>query len=577
MRHCTLEYMFLTLLSLVGGVLTVASPCVLPLLPVIIGSATIADNKRKPLIIITSLAISIVGFTLLLKSSTLLISVPSMVWTTLSGVIIVVLGLSYLFPDEWTRIMIALKLQRGSEEMLQATAQVKNSWLKEVLTGAALGPVFSSCSPTYFFVLATVLPQTFVRGLFYLCVYAIGLALTLFAIAAYGRKVTRALGSVSNPRGRFRKILGFILIIVGICIATGLDKSAESTLLANGLSATSIESALLNNFQTGKTENIFSSGVVMNVANPQPAPELDGLTDWINSDPLTLAQLRGKVVLIDFWTYSCINCLRTLPALEGWYNAYKDDGLVIIGVSAPEFAFEHIPSNVEDAVKKYGITYPVALDNDFLTWRAYDNAYWPATYFIDRQGRLRNTHFGEGSYEENENIIRALLQEDGATTLSGNTGFDASVPVSNLQSPETYLGYQRAQNFDNEDQRTVNSVVNYSSTDTPKNNHWSLNGQWNIQGEKITSSADDAQLSYTFSAKDVYLVITSDTAADVHVQLNGKDVATEDAGADVQNNIAHIDSDRLYHLISLPSFARQQTLTLTVPMGVSLHAFTFGS
>ncbi|MCW1930046.1 MAG: redoxin domain-containing protein [Candidatus Kerfeldbacteria bacterium] len=570
--------MTLLLLSFIGGVLTVASPCVLPMLPVIIGSATLAENKRKPLVIIFSLALSIVIFTLLLKSTTLLINVPSMVWTTVSGVIILILGLSYLYPNQWTRLMIALKLQRGSEEMLHNTSRISSPWLKDALTGAALGPVFSSCSPTYFFVLATVLPQTFAVGLLNLCIYALGLALTLLAIARFGRRVTRALGYASNPESTFRKAVGILLIIVGIAIATGIDKKIESRLVASGLSATGIESALLENFQFERINETTSSDVAMNVRDPKLAPEFIGLTNWMNSAPLTLAELRGKVVIIDFWTYSCINCIRTLPTLTSWYETYKDDGFVIVGISAPEFAFERIPSNVQAAVERYEITYPIALDNDFLTWRAYDNAYWPAKYFIDRQGRLRHTHFGEGDYEESEAIIRALLQEDGATTVSEDmVSGDVALPISNLQSPETYLGYERAKNFDNAAQRTANMVATYSNNGTPNNNHWSLNGDWNIQDEKITSASDDAQLSYTFSAKDVYLVITSDEEADIAVELGGQDVNAENAGADVANSIMHIDTDRLYHIVSLPSFASKKTLTLTVPKGVSLHAFTFGS
>lgn len=573
--------MGLLLLSFLGGILTIASPCVLPMLPVIVGSISASSGKKKPLLTVASLSISIVLFTLLLKWSTVLLNVPSSIWPTLSGAIVVLLGISFVFPQLWTWLMLAVRIQRRSEEALQRSSTIRSSWLQPILAGAALGPVFSSCSPTYFFILATVLPQTFAVGLLNLIVYAVGLSSTLLIIALLGRRATQRLKFASNPYGKFRRGLGVLLVLIGILILTGVDKKIETALVNKGLSATGIESTILDYFTSNTkntTQSVKSSTVAMNIKNPKVAPELRGLNYWINSTPLTLASLKGKVVLIDFWTYSCINCIRTLPTLKSWYQEYSDDGFVIIGVHAPEFAFEHVPANVQKAIDEYGITYPVALDNDFSTWRAYNNRYWPAKYFIDREGKLRHTHFGEGDDAESEAVIRQLLTEDSSITLSNTpVSTDTVVPVRQTQTPETYLGYARADLFDNEREHVKDIITTYSLNAAPKNNHWGLDGAWTSSQEKVTSEDNESTLTLRFSAKSVYLVIAPNTSADLALKLNGVAVTQTQAGIDVSGDTLHVEANRLYHLIELPEFTSDQLLEITVPKGASLHAFTFGS
>ncbi len=411
--------MLLLITSFLAGILTVFAPCVLILLPVIVGSSLAVDaNKKidrlKPYIISISLGISVLLFTLLLKASTVLINVDPQVWKSVSGGIVIILGLSLLFPLMWAKLSAGVGLESSTNTILSKVTK-KSGIVGYVLTGAALGPVFSACSPVYAVILATVLPVNLGLGLIYMTLYAIGLSLALLAIALGGRRLTKRLNWTAKPNGWFRRSLAILLIVVGLAVITGVDKKVQTWILVHvPLNSTRLEEKLVprNNADSSST-NGGGSKTVFNVKKPYDAPELTGIQDWINSDPLTLAKLKDKVVLIDFWTYSCINCQRTQPYLNSWYDKYKDDGLVIIGAHAPEFAFEKVPENVRNAVKQAHIKYPVALDNDFATWQAYNNQFWPAKYLIDKDGQVRYTHFGEGKYDETEGAIQTLLKESG--------------------------------------------------------------------------------------------------------------------------------------------------------------------
>lgn len=288
---------------------------------------------------------------------------------------------------------------------------------------------------------------------------------------------------------------------------------------------------------------------------PYAAPELTGLQDWINSDPVTLQSLKGKVVLVDFWTYSCINCVRTLPHLQGWYDAYKDKGLVIIGVHAPEFAFEKVPENVQKAVAERKLTYPIALDNNFSTWQAYENRFWPAHYLIDKNGKVRQTHFGEGKYDETESAIRSLLAETGATDLGDMKSDDETPPIGSSQTPETYIGSERAENILNSNYGS--GEQDYVLPQTVQTHSWALGGKWDISAE-LGKCVSDCVLKLRYQAKNVYGVFSGTGT----VNINGKDMS--------------INADDIYTLIENTD-AQQGTLELRLSSGLSIHAFTFGS
>ncbi len=294
------------------------------------------------------------------------------------------------------------------------------------------------------------------------------------------------------------------------------------------------------------------------------APDFTGITAWFNTPgdkPLTLSALRGKVVLIDFWTYSCINCQRALPHVEGWYNDYKKDGLVVVGVSSPEFAFEHVVSNVESAAGSFGIDYPVAVDDDLDTWDAWSNQYWPADYLIDPTGIVRAYTFGEGGYGTMESNIRMLLSANGVTDLPSRTDVPDKTPTNQSLTPESYLGYGR---LDNEVGTPVaqDRTITYHAPSTIPSNSLAFSGTWTVHSEEATA-ARDATLGLQFSADDVYLVMSGQGT--VGVAFNGRHLTTLSVGG----------VPKLYTLLSGGGF-QSGLLTLTVSPGVEAYDFTFG-
>lgn len=551
-----MEYLFI---SFIAGVLTILAPCVFTLLPVILGGSLTGKSWKKPLTIITSLSVSIFVFTLILKSSTLLINIHPDFWKYISGGIILVFGIFTLFPDLWGKINLSLGLSTSSDKLMNKAAK-KRSFIGDILLGASLGPVFSSCSPTYAIIIATILPLDLFTGVVNLLAYILGLALVLIIVSIFGQKVIKNAKWAVNPNGLFKRVIGVIFIIIGISIFTGFDKKFETFLLDQGiLDVTQIEINLL------EKDNISErTDISLNVASPYPAPEITGITEWINSNPLTIQELKGKVVLIDFWTYSCINCIRTLPYVTSWYDKYKDDGLVIIGMHSPEFAFEKISSNVENAVDEYKINYPVALDNNFATWRAFSNRYWPATYFIGRNGNVVHTHFGEGNYEENEAIIQHLL---GIDKVIDNLAKEPS--YNRNQTAETYLGFSRFGNFLNTTEVKANDVSNFTRKNDVSNS-WSLEGDWLVTPEHIVSKSPTSKLKLNFNAKEVYLVMGSATRAEVVVKVFKDDT-------EVSSSIIEVTDYDLYTIVSLPEFSFNYRLEIISPENIQMNAFTFGS
>lgn len=572
------------LLSVAAGFLTLLSPCVLPVLPVILG-ASVQNPKTKllrQLVIIASLVLSIIIFTLLLKAGSLLINIPQELWQIFSGGIIAAYGLLLVFPDLWDRFNIKLKLSYKSDQLLNNAGRLKGS-IGDILIGASLGPVFASCSPTYSIILATVLPVSFSEGLFYLMVYSFSLGLGLFVIVVLGHKATNRLKWWANPKSVFKKFIGIIFIVIGLLILTGLERKLELWLLENGFAGTTwIESRLVEslNLQMSDNPNPLAEEDLFNVDNPYEASDFGVIDQWIGTSSISLSELRGKVVLVDFWTYSCINCLRTLPILKTWNEKYKSQGLVIVGIHAPEFAFEKVYANVEKAVGSLGIEYPVGLDNDFVVWRSYNNQYWPAKYFIDATGNVRHTHFGEGDDEHSEKVIQALLEEANAVELDFEIGKYASPPLSQFQSPETYLGYLRGSGFANDQSETkFNTESIYKLADSILINQWSLDGRWTILDEKSTCKANKCKLAFRFNAKDVYLVISPEQGeSEIKLRLNSDSLAQQKTGEKLnENGEIEITESRLYHLVKLDKLEQDQLLEIELNKGLSVHAFTFGS
>ena len=368
--------MTLFLIALLAGFLTVLSPCVLPLLPIIVGGSISGDRSLKRALTVTiSLGISVFVFTFLLKVLTIFINVPEWFWTTFSGGLIIIVGLVMVFPSLWDMLPFAAKMNADSSKAMNVGFMKKNFW-GDVLIGGALGPVFSSCSPTYFIVLATVLPASLSAGVADILAYIVGLCISLLAVSFVGQKILDKLNVASDPKGWFKRTMGVIFILVGILIMTGLSAAIEAPLYSifdettieqHLLSAPSVSGSIHGNTNSASSTDLsgltltpFATSTESSATELTPAlaailakksamyplaPELVSPDGYLNTggQPITLAQYRGKdVVLVDFWTYSCINCQRTIPYLNSWYAKYKDYGLVIIGVSTPEFSFEHV-------------------------------------------------------------------------------------------------------------------------------------------------------------------------------------------------------------------------------------------
>ncbi|HBN53798.1 MAG TPA: cytochrome C biogenesis protein, partial [Stenotrophomonas sp.] len=319
-------------------------------------------------------------------------------------------------------------------------------------------------------------------------------------------------------------------------------------------------------------------------------PSLAGATGWLNSPPLDAQDLRGKVVLVDFWTYSCINCLRALPHVRGWYERYRDHGLVVIGVHAPEFAFERDVRNVQRAVESLGVAWPVALDNDFAIWRRFDNRYWPAHYFIDAQGRIRAHHFGEGDYEDSERIIRQLLREAGnalpgdagpATTMAAaRGGVERAADMDNLRSPETYIGHARAENFASPGGLHADSAFDYTVPATLRLNQWALGGRWTVGDEDARLEQAGGRIAFRFHARDLHLVMAPQAAGKpvrFRVRIDGHAPAAM-AGGDVDaDGQGQVDGNRLYQLIRQGGDVKERSFEIEfLDPGVRAYAFTFG-
>jgi thiol-disulfide isomerase/thioredoxin len=308
-------------------------------------------------------------------------------------------------------------------------------------------------------------------------------------------------------------------------------------------------------------------------------PSLGGATTWLNSGPLDPAELRGHVVLVDFWTFTCINWLRTEPYVRAWSQAYRDDGLVVIGVHTPEFSFEHEIDRVRQATQERGIDHPVAVDNDYEIWRAFDNHYWPALYFVDARGIIRDHHFGEGRYEQSERVIQRLLGVDRELVPVQGHGVEAEADWDHLRSPETYLGYQRGERFASADRAASDSPHTYELPDDLRLDHWALGGEWTVHGENIALHRAAGAIAYRFHARDAHLVLSTRSREPIpfRVSLDGEPPGPSH-GVDVDESGNGLLRDgRLYQLVRQHDAVRDRTLEITFrEPGVEAFVFTFG-
>ena len=584
--------LILILFSLLAGLVTVLSPCVLPVLPIVLSSSA-SQGKRRPLGVITGLIISFSIFTLAISQIVKFLGLSAQTLRIIAVSVIGLLGLSMIIPkfNEWI------------EKALSFIPNIAGNSHKEgsgfwpgFITGLSLGLVWAPCAgPILASVTALAATQelTFSAAIVVIF-YAIGAGIPLLGIAYGGRSLIQKVPFLSKNLGKVQKVFGVVMILTAILIAMNADVLVTTWLLQklpSGWSST------LTAFETSDvirdeldaaagredspsyfveedlSEEDLQSGSQLPILGV--APELTGISNWLNSEALSLEDLRGKVVIVDFWTYSCINCVRTLPYLTDWHEKYKDEGLVIIGVHTPEFEFEKDTKNVRGALERFNIGYPVAQDNDFKTWRAYNNRYWPAKYFIDANGNVRYTHFGEGKYEESELVIQELLAEIGANSETDLTTVQQK-DYSSDQTPETYLGYGRQESLSSPESLVRDDSSSYTIPNTLPLHHFAVSGDWTFNSENIESNASVAQLMLHFFGRDVFLVMDSAQATTVTVEILTPDKENLSADLD-QNGAILVDEARLYHLVSLDE-AVEGTLLLTFnDPGIEAFAFTFGS
>jgi cytochrome c biogenesis protein CcdA/thiol-disulfide isomerase/thioredoxin len=576
----------LILFALIAGAGTALSPCVLPILPAVL-SAGVTGGRRRPAGVVTGIVAAFTFATVALVYVIDALGLPDDLVRWIAIATLAIFGVVLLVP------VLSERLEAFISRIVPGPVHTKGEgfWPGFVL-GVSLGLVYAPCAgPILAGVITVSAAQDFTVGkLAVAFAYAVGSGAVLYALMAGGRRVFDRVGGL---RSSVQAVMGALMVLTAVGMSAELDIRFQTAIaddlpdfLVNptgeleGSDAVADDLAEVRGGQEGPIEAAADQTVEPHAALPRlgAAPEFTGTQEWFNTgnEPISIASETGKdhVVLIDFWTYTCINCIRTLPYLKAWDEEYRNDGLTIVGVHAPEFPFEKDAENVKGAIADNGIEYPVVQDNELATWTAWGNQYWPAKYLIDADGQVRYTHFGEGAYSETETAIRALLAEAGDDALGRTAKANGERIDPKLMTPETYLGSLRADGWIEpvRDGRTAFSAPLPDSLDL---NQFAFDGTWEVTGEGATS-VDGAAISLRFQAKNVFLVLgAEDGPKDVEVLLDGEPVSDSEAGGDVSGGTARVTDERLYRLVELDEAGRH-TLTLRFEPGIAGYAFTFG-
>jgi len=614
--------MILFLLAYLGGVLTIVSPCILPILPFVFARAD-KPFVRSGLPMLAGMAVTFaLVATLAAVGGGWAVHVNQYGrWVALA--LMAFFGVTLLVPslaDRLTRPLVALggRLSQSADEQEAAGG---STVVASALLGVATGLLWAPCAGP---VLGLILTGAALQGAnaqttLLLVAFAAGAATSLGLALLVGGKVFTAMKRSLGASEWIRRGVGAVILVAVAAIALGVDTGfltrvsqtstaaleqglvnklhpqRESVLLPASGDAMSGSPAMMAANPAMMSANGAPDGAMMMRAKPGQgvvlpvegaAPALDGAVTWLNSPPLTTAQLRGKVVVVDFWTYSCINCLRSIPYVRAWAEKYKDQGLVVIGVHAPEFAFEKDVKNVRKAVADLKIGYPVAVDNNYAIWRAFGNQYWPAHYFIDANGQVRHHHFGEGGYDQSERVIQQLLAEAGKAKIESGlvavkaTGAQAASDGKDVGSPETYVGYGRAENFASTGGAVRDARHVYALAGPLKLNAWGLAGDWTIGAEQAGLNAPGGKIAYRFHARDLHLVMgpaANGVKVRYRVTIDGKPPG-DDHGMDTDaagNGV--ITGQRLYQLIRQKGAIGDRTFEIQfLDAGAQAYAFTFG-
>lgn len=577
--------MLLVLFGFLAGAATAVSPCVLPVLPIVLaGGAT--GGRRRPLGIVVGLTVAFTFATVSLVYVISALGLPDELLRTLAIVVLIGFGVTLAVPALAARLEGWISRLTGGARRREA-----DGFWSGTLLGAGLGIVYAPCAgPILAAVITTSASQPFSAGrLVVALAYGAGTGVVLYALMLGGRRLTRRL---SRRSGQFQIAMGLVMVALGVAMVADLDQRFQTAIasdlpsfLVNPTERLERASAVRDDLRdlrrpgagSGPRTPIGPQRVLAGERLPDlgRAPDFVGNQRWFNTAggrPLTLAGLRGRVVLVDFWTYTCINCLRTLPGLEQLDARYRRAGLTIVGVHSPEFPFERSAGNVRAAIARTGIRYPVAQDNDLATWDAWGNQYWPASYLIDARGHVRWTHAGEGAEEAKERAVRELLAEAGRARPRPVSRFHVTTAASGVTTPETYLGSARIRSVE---RLTTAGVHDYGGLpdDLPADS-MALGGRWRLSDERA-EALSGARIGLRFRARRVYLVLSSSRpGARVQVLLDGRPLRAG-AGADVRGGAVAVGPQRLYDLVDLPAVGEHR-LELRVPPGVAGYAFTFG-
>ena len=595
--------------AFVSGVITILSPCILPVLPIVL-SGGVGGGKARPFGVLSGFVVSFTAFTLSLSAIVQVLGIPVDALRIVAVVLIVLFGIVMLVP--WLRdrfeMLTARLATRGNRG--GSIASNKSGWAGfggGVLVGLSLGLIWTPCvGPIMASVISLALTQHVDGGsVFITLAYTLGTSLPMLGVMLGGRALLAKVPGLKKHAAGIQKGFGVLMIAMGVVIGLGWDRQFQAAVLrafpryGTGLTvvekAAPVQAALKSREPAARTGS-GKPGAAGVFSAPDTAPENGMLGDygaapefltrgtWFNTEglspaagqtaqggsmPLTLESLRGKVVVVDFWTYSCVNCVRTLPYLKAWYDAYRDKGLVIVGVHTPEFEFEKSSANVSRAIRELGVTWPVVQDNDYAQWMAYANQYWPAHYFIDAKGRVRYFHFGEGDYDVSERVIQALLKEAGSS-VSGIVSRPA--PTLEALTPETYLGYDRARGFASAVDPVSDAVADYRPARMPNNGEWNLTGKWTITPQYVIPS-DSGTLQLGFNARNVFLVIEPETPG-ASISIFVDDTHSGDT-PDVKAGTLVPTESRMYQLVGQAA-AGNHVLRLEVKGKLRLFAFTFG-
>ena len=564
--------------AFLAGIATVLSPCILPVLPAIL-SASASGGKWRPVGVILGLILSFVFFTLTLTTLVHAFGLSANLLRYIAIVIIGVFGLILFVPALSDKFAMLTDSVANFGARLQSSVRSRSGFWSGIVIGAALGLVWTPCAGPILAAITTLVATQQVSFQVFLLIlaYSLGAALPLFGIAYCGQRFF-SIPALAKYSERIRQVFGVLMILTALALAFNWDVAFQQSILDKIPSIQLEKGARLQQELQKLRGPSFSESTRKTAGEPgelpyiASAPPIKGINAWFNSTPLTIDQLKGKVVLVDFWTYSCINCIRTFPYLHQWFDKYKDKGLVIIGVHTPEFEFEKDANNVKMAVERFKIAYPVAMDNHYQTWEAYHNAYWPADYLIDKDGWVREVHYGEGAYLETENAIRSLLQLPPLVEKEKEV-----TTVRTTMTPETYLGYGRASAYPSEMQIANEEVKKYHLGGQLLEDQVGLEGEWLVKKEYILSDSDTSTLTLNFEANHVYLVLSGASATPIKVDLDGQPLPKQYWTDDMnEKGEIHVKEARKYDIVDLKGSDGRHLLTLHIPKGIQAYAFTFG-